>query len=905
MSKANAPIFAFNAGEVSSAGLVRVDQERLRLAAEIQENIMPWAVGKGQFRPGTQYIHGTKSHAKARHIPFVKSVSDTALIECTSGYMRVIVSDTLISRPSVTCTVTNGDFSAGASWTLATTGTGTATISGGLLTLGCTARGSAASCKQTVSTSSAGTEHALRIVVTRGPVRFRLGSTDNGDEYIRETALDEGTHSLAFTPTGNFYVKFFTQSQRLCIVDSCTIEAAGTLEITAPWSEADLPLIRHDQSKDIIFLACSSWQQRKIERRATRSWSLVKYVSDDGPFTVARTALVTLTPAATFGNTTLTADGSFFNSNHVGCLFRLFHDRFDATFKLAAGDTWTDPWRVTGIKATNYNDRNFTYQVTGVWVGTARMQRSLDSEDVGYKDWMEDDGASGATFSANQSVTHNDEDDSNNLITYSRVGFLAGDYTSGEMTVAVQHDGHSGYGIGRVTAYNSTTSVDVEVLKDFKNIDATSNWLEGAWSADNLWPSAVAFFDGRLFWAGSDQFWASESDNYYLFNLETDGDSGSIQRDVATGGSVGTVNWMLPLQRLIFGTDASEASARSSSMDEPLTPTACTIKDASNVGVAPVSPVKMDGRGIFVQRSTKKLFELVYNFENNDYTSNDLSVLNEDIGADGFTHLAVQRQPQSYVWAVSGSGEVPVLLYDIKEKVAGWVRFIAGASAAGAATVEDVCVLPGTTEDRVYLTVKRTIGGSTVRFLEKLNLASQAEGGTSNRMADAGVYNAGSVTTFTGLSHLNGETVVAWGNSKPLGSYTVSGGQITLSEAATNVYVGLAYTGRYKSSKLSYAAGGGTALLQKKRVGQLGLLLANTHPDSVTYGANFTTMQKLPRVKGGVAVNSTTDFWTVYEEMAAAFQGMWDTDSRVCLKMTAPYPATLTGMVVSVETNER
>ena len=79
---------------------------------------------------------------------------------------------------------------------------------------------------------------------------------------------------------------------------------------------------------------------------------------------------VRLKPAATRGNTTLTADSAFFRSEHVGALFRLTHDRFDATFGLGGAGEYTNPWRVSGIKETtaNFNDREFSYATTGTWV---------------------------------------------------------------------------------------------------------------------------------------------------------------------------------------------------------------------------------------------------------------------------------------------------------------------------------------------------------------------------------------------------------------------------------------------------------------------------------------------------------------------------------------------------------
>jgi hypothetical protein len=47
-------------------------------------------------------------------------------------------------------------------------------------------------------------------------------------------------------------------------------------------------LVRFDQSADVLFVACEGHQQRRIERRGTspnaRSWSVVLYQPEDGPF---------------------------------------------------------------------------------------------------------------------------------------------------------------------------------------------------------------------------------------------------------------------------------------------------------------------------------------------------------------------------------------------------------------------------------------------------------------------------------------------------------------------------------------------------------------------------------------------------------------------------------------------
>lgn len=918
----NALVHSLAVGEVSQAALSRVDNEGLRLAAEIQENIFPRVIGAGLMRPATAYLGTTKSNVQARGIQFVKAVDDVASLEFSNLLLRIWLSDALLARVSVTSSVTNGDFSSSTGWTLATTGDATADINStvaGSLVMYCQQRGGMASCVRSVATSSGGTEHALRIIVTSGPVVFRCGSTSGGDDYVTETELDTGEHSLAFTPSGTYYVYFSTRRRTKVVVDSVQVESAGNVEFTAPWTTAQLRQIRHAQDigTDVVFLSHTSWQQRKIERRGTgRSWSLARYVTDDGPFTTTRTAKVKIKCNASEGSTTATSDAPLFRPEHVGALFRLTHDRLRGLWGLGAEGAFTDPVKITGgyFKESStviYNQRQVPYVLTDgatPWSGTLQVQRSLIGPEEGFANFPRTQFSSTGGITANGSYTAGDNEDG--VTAWYRIGFPAGGYSSGSVNVDIDSvPGATGSGVFRVTAWNSATSVNVDVLKSMSDTAYTEDWQEGEWSDLRGWPSAVAFHDGRLFWLRKDKFWGSESGDYYAFNLDTVGDAASIQRAIAAGG---TGHWLLSLQRLIFGTAGSEASARASSFDEALTNTNIGVKDASSQGVAAVSPVKIDGRAIYVQRSGTKLFQIVYEFERQDYGSSSLNRLNDTIGTGGvggtasFVELAVQRQPETYVWAVRSDGVVPILLFDPGEKAVGWFPFITDGAAG---VVESVWVLPGTEQDSVYMFVRRTINSTTVRYLEKVSKFSEALGLSTTKLGDSGILTAGPVSTVHAAHLVSTSGLVGWGTSggvaRPLtGLSCNSSGDIALGGTYTNVWVGLPYTGRYKSAKLAYGAKHGTALLQNKRVPIIGLLASQIHKDAVTYGRDFTTMYPaLPTVKDGTSVPANT-VHTVYDEIPISFGAGWDSDSRVCLKIAAGYPATLNGLVVGVETNE-
>src|SRR3990167_2459085 len=110
MARQNATILTFNRGRISPLALARTDLDRTRLSAEIQTNWMPRTLGSMMLRPGWEYIATVYGSVPAVQIPLVFNKSNMSLIELTNGFMRVLLEDEVITRSSVSTTVTNGTF---------------------------------------------------------------------------------------------------------------------------------------------------------------------------------------------------------------------------------------------------------------------------------------------------------------------------------------------------------------------------------------------------------------------------------------------------------------------------------------------------------------------------------------------------------------------------------------------------------------------------------------------------------------------------------------------------------------------------------------------------------------------------------------------------------------------------
>lgn len=767
--------------------------------------------------------------------------------------------------------------------------------------------------------------HCVKVDVARGPVIFRIGSTAGGAEIIGNQTLDEGVHFIAFTPnvaTIYLEVEAINEGRANRLVNSIDFYKNANLLIPVPWAEADLNQLRYAQSGSVIFLACDGYQQYKIERRGANSWSLAKYYTTAGPYLSYSARKEKLKASATTGDVTITADQPYFTSGMVGSTFEISHPKQRPDIIFTGEDQYSDWIRVTGVNA---DDRAFklTINYNGATTGTITLERAYGVPEgwTSYKTY----GGDQAAITIDDSVSSTGSPQiasSNNLIVYYRLASRPGSGV-GAVTVSanLNYEGGNKTGIFRVTGFTNSQSVSAEVIRQLGDTNYTDDWRRGAWSNAASWPSSVAFHDGRLWWAGLDKVYGSVSDDYYNFDPATEGDSGPIVRSIATGPVEG-IGWMLPLQRLVVGTASAEVSIRSSSFDEPLTPTAFTARNASTVGSAAVQAIAVDSAGIFVQRNGTKIFELVYDVEINDYGARELTRLNQQICQPGVSQIAVQRQPDTRVYFIKEDGTVAMLLYDRADAVVGWCRIETDGE------VESVVILPTGDDDAVYFVVKRTIEGVAKRYIEKFASSEELSDVYAGYLLDSCVRftSATPVSTISGLSHLAGrEVVVGYPRYRafdeafeppsfqsgsetivdPRGTYTVSaGGEITLPTTVTEAVVGLPYAARFKSVKLAYGSAAGTALTQKKRVDHLALLGINTALDGIRIGRDFVNMTKLSSVYKGKVLDP---YYIVpeWDYEASSFSGKFDTDSRVCIEVTSPYPATILGMVIHMQNNDR
>ncbi|MFT5440055.1 MAG: hypothetical protein ACI9MJ_001922 [Alphaproteobacteria bacterium] len=468
------------------------------------------------------------------------------------------------------------------------------------------------------------------------------------------------------------------------------------------------------------------------------------------------------------------------------------------------------------------------------------------------------------------------------------------------------------WGWARIVAFTSTTQVIADVKRDFGGASATAKWRLGAWCGECGYPGAVTFQEQRLAFAASaaqpQSFWLSQSADFQNMAPDSpDGGSGkwdgTVEDDDAldftiSADQVNAIQWLSPGRQLFIGTVGGEWVVRSNG--PAITPTDVDVKRQTTFGSAKLPPQIMRGRTMFVQRAGRKLMEMAFNLEQDNFNSLDLNILADHITRGGIVDLAYQQEPDSTLWTVRADGEIPTLTYQPDQNVVGWARcVIGGASATG----ETVAVIPAIDRDEAWVCIRRIINGQVRRYVECFDAGFET--GEIPALAcysdSALIYDGSATSSIFGLDHLEGEAVSILADGAVHPPRTVTAGAISLDYDAEKVIVGLSYTHIYESLKWEAGTVTGTAQGQVKRIHGVTLVLLDSLNASV--GSDISNLKAIPFRAVGDAMDGAVPLFT--GEKFIEFDGDFATDTRVVIQGDDPVPFTLLAVAPEIKTNTR
>lgn len=157
-----------------------------------------------------------------------------------------------------------------------------------------------------------------------------------------------------------------------------------------------------------------------------------------------------------------------------------------------------------------------------------------------------------------------------------------------------------------------------------------------------------------------------------------------------------------------------------------------------------------------------------------------------------------------------------------------------------------------------------------------------------------GGYYRKAETTFTGLDHLEGETVSILANGSVLPQQTVTSGAITLSTAASRVHAGLPYTSDLEPLPFTLATPAGTAQHRKKRISRVHIWVKFSR--GLWAGPDENNLTEIKQENS--ALDAPTPLSTDIIEQAVT--GGWSKDASVLIRQLDPLPLWVTGLVPEV-----
>ena len=616
-------------------------------------------------------------------------------------------------------------------------------------------------------------------------------------------------------------------------------------EIETPYTSADLfdanglPLLQWAQSADFLFLAHPGFHPRSLTREGHADFSLIEFDAQEGPFLNPNDdADVTIyaTGTVTLGSTvTLNSNTPLWEQGHVGAFWQL----------RIKDDSNSPQWITATAFALNDEVVNGGLYYRCTDAGTSGAEPPV--HDVGEA-W---DGAATAAVCKWQYI-------------------------------------HNGRGIVRITGWTSASQVSAEVITELPDgvtgaTSATSRWAEGAWSDVQGYPRSVDIHEGRLTWGGTGQepLAMDFSDATSLFYYNPVEPDGTVTRATAFRrvlDSDNPIRWLKSTEKgLLVGTLAGEWVVATEGVTQGFGPDTAVARQFSANGAAPIMPIRNGDLLLYPHRARKRMRDITFSIDQQKLVTSDRNLRSDHIALTGICETAYAEEPHRVTWCRLGDGKLAGLTYNREPgaQVSAWhSHVIGGEFDGGDAVVESIAVIPGPDADvdDLWLSVKRTINGGLVRYVEwmrkALDYGEDIEDGIYMDFAIS--YEGEAVTNISGADHLEGETVDVLAD----GIYTtkvISGGafSVALSTAAEKIHVGVYSTRVLESMFLESGPGDVNTKPLKKRVNKVEIEVVESakgwcgtdadYMDQMTFD-EFWTEDVPRRVSGTIEENINDDF---------------------------------------------
>ncbi len=476
----------------------------------------------------------------------------------------------------------------------------------------------------------------------------------------------------------------------------------------------------------------------------------------------------------------------------------------------------------------------------------------------------------------------------NNLYTTGRWNTISWGAVTGASRYNVYklQGGLYGY-IGQTTELSIT---DDNIAPD---LGKTPPIYETVFNAAGDYPAAVSYFEQRRCFAGTinkpQNIWLTRSgtESAMCYSLPIRDDDRIAFRVAAREAN--TIRHIVPLTQLLLLTSSAEWRITSVNSDA-ITPNTISVRPQSYVGASNVQPVIINNSLIYGAARGGHVRELGYSWQANGFITGDLSLRAAHL-FDTFdvVDMAYAKAPQPLVWFVSTSGKLLGLTYVPEQQIGAWHQHDTDG------VFESCTVVAEGGEDVLYCIVRRTIGGNSVRYVERM-ASRQFTDQADAFFVDCGLtYTGAPATTISGLGHLEGKTVSILADGAVHPQRVVTGGTITLDQAASKVQIGLPITADLQTLPVAAQIDGSFGQGRYKNVNKVWLRVYRS--SGIFVGPDATNLTE--------AKQRTTEPYgsppaLKSEEIQVLLSPSWADSGQIFVRQSDPLPLSIVSMTAEV-----
>ena len=855
MARVAAQLTNFTAGELSPRLDGRTDLTKYAAGCSNLENLVIYPHGAAARRPGTTHVaEVTDSSKKTRLIPFEFSTTQTYILEFSNLKIRFFKDNGAILEGDKTIT---------------------------------------------------GITQANPAVVTSSSHGYSNGDEIKITSVVGMTEVNNKRFLVAGVTTNTFEL----QDKDSVDIDSSGYTAyssAGTANkvytITSPYLEAELFDIKFAQSADVMYITHPNHEVEKLSRTGHTSWTLADVDFTNGPFIDVNTTATTLTPASagvgTGVNITASAitginDDQGWLATDVG---RQIH--FNGGYAVITART-NSTVAVATITTAFTNTNAITAWYLGAFSDTTGHPSCVT--------FFEQRLVFAATLSNPQTVYFSKSGDYENMD--ANIGGTVADDDAIIYTIASNQVNAIRFMSATRTLIIGTAGGEFAVSGggDDSSVTPTNILIKKQTNNGGANVDAVAVGNATLFLQR-----AKRKIRELAYNFDVDGYSSPdltiLAEHVTSGGITQMAFQGEPLSILWCVRADGELAALTYQREQEVVAwhrhifggrfgaATITVSDYANIATGTrLLLTKSDGTTVTFTSTTGTAGTDEFKTETNNNTTADNIYTAINAHAD-FT----VANPAAAVVTVTETSPSPTGFLTIKS-VDDTTRL--ATTDQGKAVCESVAVIPtDDSEYQVWVIVKRTVNGSTRRYVEYLNIFDfdETDNTSFNFLDSALSYSGTAATTFTGLDHLEGQTVAILADGATHPDKPVSSGSVVLDRSATNVKMGLAYHSILKTMRIDAGSQDGTSQGKTKRIYEITARLYQSV--GVEIGPDLSNMERIPFRTSANPMDEGIPVFTGDKEVE--FRGNYDTDGYILVRQTQPLPFTILSLYPRLQTND-